>query len=209
MIPSLKNEYITLKIEQRLYQCPVPIIGLTGGIATGKSFFARYLSQRGLPVISADDLIKNIYDWPETKDWLLKNNLPPKGPKLREMVFNDPDLKIKVENYLYPLLPKSFLDFFSRFKNPQVIIYDVPLLFEKKLELFFDQVVLVYASKDEQIKRLIQRDHISNELALKMLQSQLPIENKKTKTKWVIDNNDILNSKDRFDQFFDLFFTGI
>ena len=209
MSPSLKNEFITLKIEQRLYQCPVPIIGLTGGIATGKSFFANYLSQRGLPVISADDLIKNIYDWPETKDWLLKNNLPSKGTKLREMVFNDPDLKIKLENYLYPQLPKSFLYFFSRLKNPKVIIYDVPLLFEKKMELLFDQVVLVYASKTEQIKRLMQRDHISNDLALKMLQSQIPIEEKKLKTKWVIDNDDILNSKDQFDQFFDLIFTGI
>ena len=62
---KLKIEYQRLTPEKRLYQSDIPVIGLTGGIASGKSSVARLLAMKGFTIISADKLVKNIYQWPE------------------------------------------------------------------------------------------------------------------------------------------------
>src|SRR5690606_10373426 len=142
-----------LKPETRLHQTPVPIIGLTGGIASGKSTVSRMLVQKGIPVIDADQLIKDIYRLPETKTFVsekcpdaLKHD-EIHFPTLRERFFNNPELKKDLERFLYQRLPQAFQAAYQKLGSPSYVVYDVPLLFEKGLDRLVDLKVLVYAPR--------------------------------------------------------------
>lgn len=177
----------------RLYKIQNKIIGITGGIATGKSSFSKLLQAEGLNVICADQLVKKIYLQPETlrfiksisKQLVSDNKIDFKS--LRELFFKDRVIKEKVEGHLYPRLKSEFLNQIK--STTSVIIYDIPLLFEKNLQSKFDSVVLVYASREQQILRLCKRDQISHSLAENILKHQLPIEKKLDLSDLVIDNS--------------------
>jgi dephospho-CoA kinase len=191
---KLKKEYERLTPEQRLYHSAVPIIGLTGGIASGKTTVSRLLEAKGFTVVSADQLVKNIYKWPESIHFI-KTNFPEcmmneeiDFKRLREKVFQDENTKKLIEIFIYQRLPQAFHDELQLKSNPEVIIYDVPLLFERGMEKVFDLVLLVYTPRSIQLERLKARDHISTELAEKMLSQQMDIEAKKSKSDLVINN---------------------
>ena len=191
---NLKAKWITKNPKSRLYQIPVPIIGLTGGIGTGKSTVAQILHEKNIPIIDADKLVKNIYQKPETLDFIAKNfpsvieNQSINFNKLREIVFANSQSKKLIEDFIYEHLPSEFKQTFSTFKNPAFIVYDVPLLFEKKLNEYIDLSICVYAPKEKQIERIISRDHSNRELALKIVESQMDIEQKKLNADLVIPN---------------------
>ena len=192
---NLKKSFIKLDPAQRLYGLKIPIIGLTGGIATGKSTVARMLEQSGLPIINADQLVKDIYRLPETISYI-QNHHPEvvkdgkiQFPLLREKVFLNAEVKREIETFIYQRLPLAFQSAFEKMPDPSLIIYDVPLLFEKKMEGFFDLNALVYASRDVQLARLISRDQISEMMANQILNQQMDIEEKKIKTDFIIDNS--------------------
>lgn len=191
---KLKNNLVKLTAENRLYQIPVPIIGLTGGIGTGKSTAAEWLRKHGLAVIDADANVKAVYRKPETLAFI-KSHFPAvvadgqiNFKKLREIVFINPDAKQLVEDFIYARLPQAFLDAYALLNKPALIIYDVPLLFEKKLHLLVDVSACVYAPKEIQIQRLMSRDHSSRDLAEKILSNQLDIEEKKKLSDFIIEN---------------------
>lgn len=194
MTRQLKSSLIKLSVETRLYQIPVPIIGLTGGIGTGKSTAAALLRQQGLPVIDADANVKKVYQKPEMLTFI-KQHFPSvivdgaiDFKKLRELVFINPDAKALVEKTIYSYLPAVFKESFDQFNNPAFVIYDVPLLFEKQLHLLVDVSVCVYAPREVQIQRLMARDHSSRELAETILSHQIDIEEKKKLSDFVIEN---------------------
>lgn len=197
----LKSNLISKTQATRLYQLPVPVIGLTGGIATGKTTVAQMLMDRGLAVISADKLVKNIYATAEAKNFIQQNY--PQCFKqndqsidfktLRKLVFENPKIKTQIENFIYQRMPAQFTNAFQGFSSPQVIVYDVPLLFEKQLNHLVDLSVCVYLSKEEQILRLMKRDQIERQLAEKILNEQLPIDEKKRLSDMVIENNSSLD----------------
>lgn len=190
----LHKKWITKNQNTRLYQIPVPIIGLTGGIATGKSTVAELFEKNNIPIIDADKLVKNIYQKNETIQFI-KNNFPDVienntivFSKLREKAFSNVQVKTKLEDYIYALMPQEFLLAFSKFPTSSYIIYDVPLLFEKGLDKFLDATICVYITKEMQIDRLIRRDGIDANLAKKMLDQQINIEDKKDKADLVVNN---------------------
>ena len=139
----LKPKEDLIKIIERadrLYQFQVPIIGLTGGIGTGKSTVAKLLKKAHLPLIDADALIKSIYQMPE-----IIENIKTLAPNaiagnqidfrvLRSLFFNDKTLKAKIEKMLYAQMPEAFKLAYKELGSPDFVIYDIPLLFEKKLE---------------------------------------------------------------------------
>lgn len=180
--------------EKRLHQLPVPIIGLTGGIATGKSTVSQILVNKGAPVIDADRLVKSIYQLQETKDFvkskcpeaIIQNKI--NFPLLREHFFTNPPLKQDLENYIYQRLPKAFKDAYDQLNAPSYVIYDVPLLFEKGLDQLVDLKVLVYAPRAIQKERLMKRDGQKEEIALRILDQQMGIEEKKSKCDYIISN---------------------
>ena len=191
---KIKPEYITKSKETRMHNMEIPIIGLTGGIATGKSSCSQILKDEGYPIICADQLIKKIYKKLETQEFI-KTSFPQAFADneidfkaLRKIAFANEQNRLQLENFLYQFLPEAFREEFLNLGSPEFVIYDVPLLFEKGLDQKLDQTICVYAPKKTQIKRLIQRDQISEELALEILSSQIDIELKKEKSNFVIEN---------------------
>ncbi len=183
----------TKKPQDRLYQLQVPLIGLTGGIATGKSTVASMLRKRGYEIIDADALVKRAYTMSTVKEKI--SALCPEAVVLgeidfkilRERVFSNPKLKENVEAIIYAELPILFL---SEVKPEQnFIIYDVPLLFEKGLNLKSDYSVVVYCPANIQRARLLERDRLDPEIADKILASQWPIDRKRESADFVVDNS--------------------
>lgn len=196
MKKEIKPNLIKLNASQRLYHLEKPIIGLTGGIASGKSTVAQILKDKGYKIIDADQLVKKIYSKEETKDFIKSiasdcvDSDQINFSKLREQFFSDHLLKEKIERFIYQKLP----DFFLKEVDPSdsFIIYDVPLLFEKNLNSLIDFSILVYCPKNLQLERLKNRDRISNDLANKILDNQMDIEIKKNKSDFIIDNSEDL-----------------
>jgi dephospho-CoA kinase len=192
----LKPNFQTLAPKARLYQLEVPLIGLTGGIATGKSSVAALLKRHGLQLISADELIKQAYKEESVTDYL-RQSVPHileteeiDFKTLRAEFFNQPALKDTLTKLLYKQLPVLFDRELKNLQGPvDVLIYDVPLLFENGLEALFDHIVLVYATAEQQKQRTMQRDGSSIELVEKILAEQWSIEDKKKKAHSIIDNS--------------------
>src|SRR4051812_34511938 len=119
---NLKNNLVKLTPDKRLYQIPCPIIGLTGGIGTGKSTVAELFRAENIPVIDADRLVKNIYQETETKEYIQRHfpaavvNSEIDFKKLREIVFVNPDAKKLVEEFIYARMPLEFKKAFETFK---------------------------------------------------------------------------------------------
>lgn len=203
MKTRLADKFSLLDIKHRFYQLDIPIIGLTGGIATGKSTVSEMLKKKGYAVICADQLIKSIYQQQATIDFIA--SIAPKAvsdnkidfTKLRQWAFNSNQHKETLEKFLYPGLEIKFQQALSEIKKSQgeidFIIYDIPLLFEKKMQSLFDLVICVYANEKIQASRVMARDHVSQEQAENILKYQMPIEQKKLMAEVVLLNEGSLD----------------
>jgi dephospho-CoA kinase len=141
--------------------------------------------------------VHRIYEDPKTQDFLQEINTDfiQNGKvhfsTLRQAFFNEKTLKEKIEQFIYQALPQQFKHEQNQkiSQGAKCIVYDVPLLLEKKLESLLDTNCLVYCSKKLQLERLIKRDQLSDDLANQMLAAQLPIDEKKEKADYIIDNS--------------------
>lgn len=208
---KIKNKWITKNSQTRLYQIPVPIVGLTGGIASGKSTVAQMFRDADCAVIDADQLVKKIYAQKESLEFVSfhfpeafkKNAIDFKT--LRSLLFSNLENQNKIEAFIYAQLPLAFIKSYHELKNPAFVVYDVPLLFEKKLHLLVDVSVCVFAPEAMQYTRLMSRDHISKTLAEKILATQINIEEKKKQADMVIENKeDLASLKKNFENFLTL-----
>lgn len=174
------------------------VIGLTGSIATGKSQVSKYLKDKGIKVVDADLIAREVVDIPIVKDEIKKafgeniyvnENLDRK--KLAEIVFNNDKKRDILNDIMHPHIYKIILD---EIKNSKEIVFvDIPLLFEnekvnEKFGLKFDEIWLVYVDREIQIKRLMDRDGISRYYAEKKINSQISVEEKRKKADVIIDN---------------------
>jgi dephospho-CoA kinase len=191
---KLNKNKISLTKENRLHHFEVPIIALTGGIATGKSSVSKILKEKNIPLIDADKLVKNIYQKTETFNFIqshfpacIENNQID-FKRLRTIAFSNNEHLQTIEKFIYQYMPQEFLRAYHELGGPDFIFYDVPLLFEKNLDKFVDQKICVYAPYDMQLMRLIERDQLTKELAQKILSKQLDIEIKKSKSDFIIIN---------------------
>jgi dephospho-CoA kinase len=194
MSTKLKDEFQTKSPETRLYQTPIPIIGISGGIATGKSSFTQVLEQKQFPIICADQIVKTIYQ-EEASLKFVQDHFPQaiESSKinfrvLRGLVFNNQKNKDTIENYIFSHFERVFKDKLNSFSHPEFVFYDAPLLYEKDLHKLVDTDICVYADRKTQIQRLMARDSIDQNLAEKILQAQLDIEDKKKLAKHLITN---------------------
>ena len=170
-------------------------IALTGSIATGKSTVASLLALNGMRVIDADTISHEILDasasWVAQTfgDEFLSNGSKVNRPKLGEYIFSHPEAKKTLEEYLHPKI-KAEIEKRSEkqdsFKFPYLI--DIPLFFENSNYDIKDSVV-VYTPKEIQLERFMKRNGYSEEESLKRIATQLPIDEKREKATWVIDNS--------------------
>ncbi len=169
-------------------------IALTGGIATGKSTVASLLALNGMRVIDADTIAHTILDG--SKEWVRKRFgeefVTPKGvdrAKLGALVFSDSARKKELEAYLHPKIKEEIerqSEKQDRFGFPYLI--DIPLFFENG-NYPIQKSVVVYTPPQLQLERFMKRNGYSKEESLRRIASQLPIDEKKAKATWVIDNS--------------------
>ncbi len=176
-------------------------IALTGGIATGKTTVANRLKELGAIILDADEFARRAVQtgtacWRALREWLGPEYFDPDGTlrrrELRDKIVGDPRARKKLDKMLHPFILRAMEEEWELNKNlhPRTtIIFDIPLLFEGGFDKAFDIIVLVYAPPEVQVERLMRRDGLSRERAQKTLSMQFPIESKKAKSDYIIDNS--------------------
>ncbi len=175
-------------------------IGLTGGIATGKSTVAKLLTERGAILIDLDKIAREVVEPGQPALRAIAERfgqavLRPDGSldrkKLGSIVFSDSAERKALEEITHPAIRAVMKERMSRSETEEpdrLVVVDVPLLYESKLESYFDRVMVVYLPREKQLSRLIERDGLSREEAEKRLAAQMDIEEKKVRADVLIDN---------------------
>lgn len=173
------------------------ILGITGGIATGKTLVSNILRRLGIEVISADEIVHNLYQDP----YYLKKIREAFGDevfdgeklnrkKLGELVFSSEENRKKINSIVHPaVLEIMRREIEKRKREKGILALEIPLLFEVGISDWFDEIWVVYAPIEKQIERLIERDNLSYESAMSRIKAQLPIEEKVKRAHFVIDNS--------------------
>ena len=177
------------------------LLGLTGSIATGKSTVAAMLAELGARTIDFDVLSRLVVE-PGKPAWkdivaffgeqILREDQTLDREKLRDIVFKDMQKKKKLESFQHPRIGEEFIELVKQYagQDPDAIIQAVvPLLIEVNMHPLFHNILMVYASEEVQKKRLMNRDGCSEEMAVKMIRSQLSVEEKKGFCDLIIDNS--------------------
>jgi len=186
------------------------IIGLTGGIATGKSTVANMFVEHGIPVVDTDkisfDLLRkgnNAYNEVLALFGveILLTNGEINRKKLGKTIFNDSLIRKKVNNIIHPKVKSVALSEITRHEElgVKIVVIDVPLLFETDFAKLVDKTIVVYTPPELQLERLISRDLITKEYASLKINSQMPIDEKVKLSDYVINNSkSILTTKKEF-----------
>lgn len=175
------------------------VVGLTGGIGSGKTTISNIFKDLGVPVIDADVISRDV----SSKDPFVISTLIehygelivlPSGEldrkKLRQIIFNSSKEKKFLENLLHPIIRKRLIDEINKVNHCYCIVV-VPLLFEKGFDSFVDRVLCVDLEEELQIKRTCERDKIDENLVRQIMVNQLPREKRNS-----LSNDIIYNSED-------------
>lgn len=185
------------------------LLGVTGGIATGKTAVSRMLEELGAPIIDFDILARTVVEpgkpaYEDIVAFFGRQVLGEDGAlnrkRLGEIVFSDLEKRKKLEGFTHPRIGEEFIRLIGEHTKdkPDVIIQvAVPLLIEQNMNHLFDKLVLVYTPEEIQMQRLMERESISEEAARAMVASQLSIEDKKGYVDFIIDNTGPLNETRR------------
>lgn len=176
-------------------------VGLTGGIASGKSTVSEAFARLGAKVLDADEVAREVVlpgkpAWTKLRHTFGSEFFHPDGrlnrSKLRRLVFADPEQRSRLNEIVHPEVMRE-IDFrFEQLTSSAehaVVLVDVPLLIEVGVAHRFDKVVVVYANESVQVMRLMQRDGLSREEARQALSVQIDLREKAKKADFVIDNS--------------------
>ena len=188
------------------------VIGLTGGIGTGKSTVSQILKDRGFPVIDLDVISHEVIEFSSVVEKIVQNfgrevldenedgNCTISREKLGKIIFANKEKRLALNSIMHPeilkVMHKKILECKSE-KN-KIIFVEVQLLFEVQWEKEFDYILLVDAKRDMQVRRVLERDKRSEEEALNIINSQMSLDEKREKSDFVIENDgnmDDLNKK--------------
>ncbi|MCM3702946.1 dephospho-CoA kinase [Paenibacillus macerans] len=184
-------------------------IGLTGGIATGKSTVSRMLVRKGAVLIDADVIAREIMEpghpvLAAVAERFGQAVLHPDGTlnrkKLGEIVFASPEERKALENLTHPAIRAEMRKRMAGLEaeDPRrLVVADIPLLYESGLERLYERIMVVYVPRDVQLSRLMQRDGLSREEAERRLNAQMDIELKKERADILIDNSRGLDETER------------
>ncbi len=173
------------------------IIGLTGGIASGKSTVANYLQQQDIPVIDCDLLARQAVIRGKPSYYKIVNTfgeaiLLPNGEidraKLGDIVFGDQERRLQLEEIVHKQVVTEVKQRLAAYNNREIVVVDIPLLFEAKLEYLVDEIWVVYCRLEQQLERLQQRNSLTLAAAKARISSQIPLSEKRPLADLVLDN---------------------
>lgn len=177
------------------------IVGLTGGIASGKSTVSNLFRKYGIEIVDADKVAKEVSEKKESIEKISnifgKDILDSDGKivreKLREKAFKNRELLQELNKIIHP----QVMEYFKRKKEEnskdEILIFDIPLLYETKMEYLCDKIIVVGVDVQKQIRRVVARDGSSEELAKKIIFNQMPLDEKIKKVDIVIMNDGTLD----------------
>ena len=184
------------------------LVGLTGGIASGKSTVAKILQSLGAAIVNADDLAREVVE-PGHEAWkeivasfgadILQSDQTLDRQKLRTLIFNQPEARKRLESIIHPrvrALAEERIRQYAAAGYP-VVIYEVPLLFEGNLQEWLRPVILVACDVETQTARLQNRDHLTAADAEKHIAAQMSLKDKRRLADYVIENNGSLEDLER------------
>jgi len=179
----------------------VLILGVTGNIASGKSSVAKELARRGAAVLDADQLAREVVESGSSTlkkmvkvfgTEILQNGGDLDRDRLGQMVFADVKVRAMLEGIVHPEIAKKSVERLQELKkNPDIplIVYEASLLFEVGAENRVDKVLVVKIDPEEQLKRLMARDGLSEDYAQRRMTAQMPQQKKLERADFVIDNS--------------------
>ncbi|MDD1387987.1 dephospho-CoA kinase [Pediococcus pentosaceus] len=173
------------------------IVGLTGGIAMGKTTISQFLKSKAIPVVDADQIAHKILTVDEVKvklmdtfgESILDKNQNIDRRKLGPIVFNDQRQLEKLNIIVQPYIRTEIVRQLDTFSASKVVVLDAPVLFEQGYEKMVDYLMVIKTSAQIQVERLMQRDSLNEIDAQKRIQAQMPIEEKVKKADIVIDTS--------------------
>ena len=183
------------------------IIGLTGGIVSGKTTVAKMFKDLGAKIIDADQLGHKVI-LPHKPAWkkivrlfgkdLLKEDLKINRKRLGRIVFNNQNLLKKLNEITHPeiikLIKKEIKSIKDKTdKKDDILIIDAALIYEAKIDNLMDKIIVVYINEEKQIERLMERNNLSAQESLKRIKSQTPLKEKVKMADYVIDNSNSLD----------------
>jgi dephospho-coA kinase len=198
------------------------VIGLTGGIGTGKSTVSQILRNKGFSVIDLDVISHKVIEFPSVVEKIVRNfgkevlennennndgNRTVSREKLGKIIFSDREKRFTLNSIMHPeilrIMHKKILECESKNeKENKIIFVEIQLLFEVQWEKEFDYILLVAAKRDIQVRRVLERDKRSEKEAWDIINSQMSLDEKRGKSDFVIENDgniDDLNRKvDKF-----------
>lgn len=191
------------------------IIGLTGGIASGKSTVARTLKDLGVILIDSDDLAHAVIE-PSQPAWndivktfgekILNPDQSINRARLGEIVFNDPARLERLNQIVHPRVMERHQQDLQHIKETHpdaIVVMDVPLLFETHMEEMCDEVWVVWVNRETQIDRLRLRNNYSRDEAIARINAQMPLDEKAIRADVVINNsNSIEETKETATRYF-------
>ena len=175
------------------------IIGITGGIASGKSTVTEFLRQKGFQVVDADAVVHQLQKpggqlyqvlVEHFGEKILLENGELNRPLLASLIFSNPEEQEWSKRTQGEIIREELAALRNQFAQTEALFFmDIPLLFEQDYASWFDETWLVYVNRDVQLERLMKRDQISKEAAESHLNSQWPLERKISLASHSLDNN--------------------
>lgn len=193
------------------------VLGLTGGIASGKSTVSHYFLEKNIPVVDADLIAKEVVE-PRTPGLakiishfgssILTATGELDRKKLGVIIFNNEEERVELNNILHGEIERRVDQLLSELKQEDhpLIIMDIPLLYEVDYQYKCDEVMTVFVSQKTQINRLMIRNSLSNEQAMDRINSQMPLIDKALLSDVIIDNEgSIENTRLQVDRWLTIF----
>jgi len=185
------------------------VVGLTGGIASGKSEAAKIFQKLGARVIDADTVSRAVMR-PQTECWqhvtavfgraILKDDLTIDREKLASIVFSDQQKRLQLNSLVHPAIIHQIEALVARIKKAEpeaLVIIDAALLVETRIYRRCDKLIVLSSEEDAQIKRLVERDGMSRKEAQKRINAQLPLSEKVKVADYLINNDGSLETLER------------
>lgn len=175
------------------------IIGLTGGIGTGKTTVAKYFASKGVPVYIADEAAKEIMNTKEviqqvqalfSENVILENGYLNRT-LIRDLVFSDKGKLEQLNSIIHPKVKRDFDNWLSQHQDAPFVIKEVAILFETNGQDYCDATILVTAPLETRIQRVLERDTTTKDIILKIIKNQLPEEQKIRLATYVIENENL------------------